>query len=158
FADGQPVSSPSALISIVGSHSAGETVILMVIDTSNGFNSRNVTIGLAARPANLQTPPQRLASKRGNTNDEIYDGFNDFKAPGPGEKDPLIDYQPDNETYDSGQDANPLSVRKTGRQTAQASDKRGKTAAVHGVGSFGATHLVPVGMLRGQYCRALAPA
>jgi len=143
-ADGQTVFGPNDLVRIVGKHSAGDSLLLMVIDASNGFNSRFVTVGLSALP-------QKFARSTRSKDDDIYTGFDDFKAPPEGNrvlKDP--NWQSDLEK--GGFDAGPANSKNV-----QASGK-GPRSTVHGALSRGYSQLISVGLLRGQYCHALAPA
>jgi len=153
FADGQPVSSPNDLVRIVGSHRPGDTMVLIVINTANGFNSRYVTVGLSSGPRNQTAQVQ--SSKNG-----IYTGFDDFKAPPEGDrvlKDPNWQSDIEKGGFDTGNESGPNLKGGLSTLPSAKAGKNGKSAG-HGTGALRASHFIPVGLLRGQYCHALAPA
>jgi hypothetical protein len=97
---------------------------------------------------------------QGKKDSGIYTGFDDFKAPPPGSG-PVLkdDYESlKGEEFDPGpqQGASSRSgqrgMTKVGRATGKRARGNGKAA------SAGSAHFIPVGLLRGQYCHALAPA
>ena len=113
------------------------TLLLALLASSNAWSANS------ARPQNVAQATQ-------NKDDGIYRGFDDFKPSPEGDralKDPNWQSDIEKGGFDPGPDAN-----------ARNKSRKGKKSSVRGAASPGSSHFTPVGLLRGQYCHALAPA
>jgi hypothetical protein len=129
-ADGESVGAPDDLVRIVGAHAAGDTVNLLVVDTSHGYNARAVSITV---------PTGSSPTGTRSSDDGIYHGFDDFPA---ADDSVLVDDYVDDEEFDDGTDS-------SRNRTAPNAPKPVSPSA---------REPIPVQLMRSPFCRALAPA